>query len=63
MATSKYISSSNTLKFDDVVGSILSEEVQWKSTSETSISLGSTLNAENKGRKTQRENGPLHDKS
>jgi hypothetical protein len=30
MAISNYVSSSNTLKFDDVVGFILSEEMRWK---------------------------------
>ena len=35
MVVSNSISGSNTLKFDDVVGVILSEEMQWKSTAET----------------------------
>ena len=43
MAVSNSVSGSNTLKFDEVVGVILSEEFQRKSTSETSTSLGSTL--------------------
>jgi hypothetical protein len=30
MAISNYVSGSNTLKFDDVVGVILSEEMRWK---------------------------------
>ena len=34
MVVSNSVSSSNTLKFDDVVGVILSEEMRWKSTSE-----------------------------
>ena len=38
--------------FDDVIGVILSEEMRWKSTSET---LGNALTAEIKGR--QRERG------
>jgi hypothetical protein len=36
MVVSKSVSSSNTLKFDDVVGVILSEEMRWKSIGETS---------------------------
>ena len=36
MAVSNSVSISNTLKFDDVVGVILSEEMRWKSTGETS---------------------------
>ena len=35
MAISNSVTSSNTLKFDDVVGVILSEEMQRKITSET----------------------------
>ena len=41
------VSGSNTLKFDDVVGVILSEEMRQKSTGETS---GNVLNMENRGR-------------
>jgi hypothetical protein len=52
MIVSNFVSSSNTLKFDDVVGVILSEEMQRKSTSETS---GNALTMENRGR--QRERG------
>jgi hypothetical protein len=47
MVVSNFVSGSNTLKFDDVVGVILSEEMQWKITGETS---GNALNMENKGR-------------
>ena len=47
MAVSNYVPSSNTLKFDDVVGVILSEEMQRKSTGETS---GNTLTMESRGR-------------
>ena len=36
MVVSNFVPSSNTLKFDDVVGVILSEEMQRKSTSDTS---------------------------
>jgi hypothetical protein len=52
MAVSNSISSSNTLKFDDVVGVILSEEMQRKSTGET---LGNALNMEN--RRGQKDRG------
>ena len=48
------ISSSNTLKFDDVLGVILSEEMQWKRTCETS---GNALNMENRGRQKDRGKG------
>ena len=36
MAVSNSVSGSNTLKFDDVVGAILSEEMRRKRTGETS---------------------------
>ena len=45
MAVSNCISGSNTLKFDDVVGFILSEEMRWKNIGET---LGDVLNMENR---------------
>jgi hypothetical protein len=54
MAVNNYVSVSNTLKFDDVVGVILSEEMRWKSTGET---LGNALNMENKGRQKDRGKG------
>ena len=63
MAVSNSISSSNTLKFDEVVGVILREEIWTKSTSETLTSLGFVLNVEKRGRTSQRGKGPLHDKS
>ena len=44
---SNSVSGSKTLKFDDVVGVILSEEMQWKITCETS---SNALNMENRGR-------------
>jgi hypothetical protein len=47
MVISNFVSSSSTLKFDDVVGVILSEEMQWKRIGET---LGNALNMENRGR-------------
>jgi hypothetical protein len=54
MAVSNSVSGSNTLKFDDVVGVILSEEMRWKNTSETS---GSALNMENRERQKDRGKG------
>jgi hypothetical protein len=47
MVVSNSFSGSNTLKLDDVVGVILSEEMQRKSTGETS---GNVLNMDNRGR-------------
>jgi hypothetical protein len=54
MVVSNFVSGSNTLKFDDVVGVILSEEMRWKSTGETS---GNVLTVENRGRKKDRGKG------
>ena len=54
MVVSNYVSGSNTLKFDDVVGVILSEEMRRKTTGETS---GNVLNMENRGRKKDRGKG------
>jgi hypothetical protein len=54
MDVSNSVSSSNTLKFDDVVGVILSEEMRRKSTGETS---GNALNMENRGRQKDRGKG------
>jgi hypothetical protein len=51
MVVSNSVSGSNTLKFDDVVGVILSEEMRRKSTGETS---GNALNMENRGRQKDR---------
>jgi hypothetical protein len=45
MVVSNFVSGSNTLKFDDVVGVILSEEMRWKRIGETS---GNVLNMENR---------------
>ena len=47
MVVSNFLSSLNTLKFDDVVGVILSEEMRSNSTCETS---GNALTMESKGR-------------
>jgi hypothetical protein len=54
MDVSNSVSGSNTLKFDDVVGVILSEEMRRKITSET---LGNALNMENRGRRKDRGKG------
>jgi hypothetical protein len=54
MAVSNSLSGSNTLKFDDVVGVILSEEMRRKSRGETS---GNALNMENRGRQKDRGKG------
>jgi hypothetical protein len=54
MAVSNSVSGSNTLKLDDVVGVILSEEMRRKSTGETS---GNVLNMENRGRQKDRGKG------
>jgi len=51
MAVSNSVSGSNTLKFDDVVSVILSEEMRRKSTGETS---GNALTVENRGRQKER---------
>jgi len=51
MAVSNSVSGSNTLKFDDVVSVILSEEMRRKSTCETS---GNALMVENRGRQKER---------
>ena len=56
MAISNSVPSSNTLKFDDVVGVILSEEMQRKSTSET---LANALTMESRGRQKERERSPI----
>ena len=50
MVVSNFVPS-NTLKFYDVVGVILSKEMRRKSTSETS---GNALNMESRGRKKER---------
>jgi hypothetical protein len=54
MVVSNFVSGSNTLKFDDVIGVILSEEMRWKITGETS---GNALNMENRGRQKDRGKG------
>jgi hypothetical protein len=54
MALSNSVFGSNTLKFDDVVVVILSEEMRRKSTCDTS---GNVLKMENKGRQKDRGKG------
>jgi hypothetical protein len=54
MVVSNSVSGSNTLKFDDVVGVILSKEMRQKITSETT---GNALNMENRGRQKDRGKG------
>jgi hypothetical protein len=49
IAISNFVSGSNTLKFDDVVGVILSEEMQRKSTGETSGNVLTWRTGEDKG--------------
>ena len=51
MVVSKSVPSSNTLKFDDVVGVILSEEMRRKSRGETS---GNALTMKSRGRQKER---------
>ena len=51
MVVSNSVPGSNTLKFDDVVGVILSEEMRRKSTGETS---GNALTMESRGRQNER---------
>ena len=51
MVVSNSVSGSNTLKFDDVVGVILKEEMRRKNTGETS---GNALTVENRGRQRER---------
>ena len=63
MMVINFVFDSNTLKFDDVVGVILSEEIRRKISSSTSTS-SSVLNAESRGRSKEREtNSRGHGKS
>ena len=55
MVVSNSVPSSNTLKFDDVVGVILSEEMRRKSIGET---LGNALTMESRGRQNERGRSP-----
>ena len=51
MAISNFVSGFSTLKFDDVVGAILNEEMRWKSPSETS---SNALSENSRGRIMER---------
>ena len=55
MVVSNYVLGSNTFKFDDDVGIILSEEMQRKSIGET---LGNALTMESRGRQKERGKSP-----
>jgi len=55
MAISNSVSGPSTLKFDDVVGVILSEKMRQKNIGETS---GDTLTMENRGRQREIGNSP-----
>ena len=57
MAVSNSVFGSSTLKFDDVIGVILSEEMRWKSTGETS---SNALTAEARGRQRERGKSPIN---
>ena len=57
MAVSNSVFGSNTLKFDDIFGVILSKETQRKSTSETSRNA---LTMESRGRKRERGKIPCN---
>ena len=52
MAVSNFVPGFSTLKFDDVIGVILSEETHRKSLGGST--LGSSLNAQSRGRMTKR---------
>ena len=61
MVVSNFVPSSNTLKFDDVVGVIISEEMRRKSIGET---LGNVLTMKSRGRQNERGRSPRnHSKS
>ena len=61
MAISNSVFGSSTLRFDDVVGAILSEEMRRKSSGET---LGNDLSAESRGRRMERgKSSGYHSKS
>ena len=61
MVVSNFVPSSNTLKFDDVVGVIISEEMRRKSIGETS---GNVLTMERKGiQRGRRRSSGNHNKS
>ena len=57
MAVSNSVSGTNTLKFDDVVGVLLSKEMQRKSAGETS---STALTVETRGRQKKRGKNQKH---
>ena len=57
MVISNSVSGSNTLNFDSIVSAILSEEMRWKSSNETSRNA---LTAKTRGRKMERGNIPRY---
>ena len=57
MVVSNFVPSSNTLKFDDVVGVILSKEMRRKRTGKTS---GNALTMESRGRQKERGRSPVN---
>ena len=57
MVVSNFVSGTNTLKFDDVVGVLLSEEMQRKSTGKTS---STALTVETRGRQKERGKNQKH---
>ena len=62
MVVSNYVYGSNTLKFDDVIGVILSEETHRKTS--CGSTLGVYLNAQNRSITTERgNNSGNHEKS
>ena len=58
MAVSNFVPRSSTLKYDDMIGVILSEETHRKSSSGST--LGSALNAQSKGRTTNRGSNSIN---
>ena len=62
IVVSNFVPKSSTLKYDDVIGVILSEETHRKSSGGST--LGSPLNAQSRGRTTERgRNSKNHEKS
>ena len=57
MAVSNFVFGSSTLKFDGVIGVVLSEEMRQKSTGQTSRNA---LTAEARGRQRERGKSPRH---
>ena len=57
MSISSFVYGYSTLKFDDVISAILSKEMRWKRSSETS---GNYLSAETSRRKAERGESPRY---